>query len=319
MSGERVGDDDTTSTGAPAEEPRPAGDEPPAKHRHAAPGTPVRGVTPTPDTPPHVDPEAAPGADPAPATTGASASTEQPTPAATPAPTEQRGRGWGSRSHLLVALLCALLGFAIVVQVNQTRSDEFALLRQDDLVRLLDEITIRNDQLEAEQAQLTIDRNDLSSGADAQAVAERNAEVQGILAGTVPVRGPGIELVVREQSRRVPSSAWVNLVEELRNAGAEAIEVGGVRVGASSWFSDGDDGVVLDGVPVTSPVVVKAIGDPQTLEVALGIPGGALATLRTHEARTEIESLETMEILTVRALTAPEVASPAPEPSPSSG
>ena len=274
----------------------------PARHRHAAPATP----------------------DPVPAGSPVAAAAEAGSEARPAAPESDptspvRGRGWGTRSHLLVALLCALLGFAIVVQVNQTRSDEFALLRQDDLVRLLDEITIRNDQLEAEQAQLTIDRNDLSSGADAQAVAERNAEVQGILAGTVPVRGPGIELVVREQGRVVPASAWVNLVEELRNAGAEAIEVGGVRVGASSWFSDTDDGVVLDGVAITSPVTVKAIGDPQTLEVALGIPGGALATLRTSEARTEIQSMEVIQILTVRALTTPEVASPAPEPRPPSG
>lgn len=230
-----------------------------------------------------------------------------------------RDKGWGTRSHLLVALLCALLGFAIVVQVRQTRSDEFALLRQDDLVRLLDEITIRNDQLESEQAQLTLDRNDLRSGADAQAVAERNAEVQGILAGTVPVEGPGVDLLVREQGRVVPASAWVNLVEELRNAGAEAIEIDGVRVGASTWFSDVDGGVVVDGVALTSPVTVLAIGDPQTIDVALQIPGGALATLRTNDALTTLDSRERVEILAVRDLTSPREASPAPEDAASSG
>ena len=230
-----------------------------------------------------------------------------------------RNKGWGTRSHLLVALLCALLGFAIVVQVRQTRSDEFALLRQDDLVRLLDEITIRNDQLESEQAQLTLDRNDLRSGADAQAVAERNAEVQGILAGTVPVEGPGVDLLVREQGRVVPASAWVNLVEELRNAGAEAIEIDGVRVGASTWFSDVDGGVVVDGVALTSPVTVLAIGDPQTIDVALQIPGGALATLRTNDALTTLDSRERVEILAVRDLTPPREASPAPEDAASSG
>ncbi|GMA31248.1 DUF881 domain-containing protein [Litorihabitans aurantiacus] len=227
--------------------------------------------------------------------------------------------GWGTRSQLLVALLCALLGFAIVVQVRQTRSDELALMRQDDLVRLLDEITLRNDQLEAEQAQLTLDRNELRTGADAQEVAERTAQVQGILAGTVAVEGPGIDLLVREQASTVPSSAWVNLVEELRNAGAEAIEIDGVRVGAATWFADADGGVVVDGEPLSSPVTVRAIGDPQTLEVALQIPGGALATLRSNDALTTLEGRDRVEILAVRDLVTPDRASRAPDGAEGSG
>lgn len=267
----------------------------------------------------HASPDPAPASSPAPSP-GPSPDRTGATPSPRPAPGgNARDKGWGTRSHLLVALLCALLGFAIVVQVRQTRSDEFALLRQDDLVRLLDEITIRNDQLESEQAQLTLDRNDLRSGADAQAVAERNAEVQGILAGTVPVMGPGVELLVREQGRVVPASAWVNLVEELRNAGAEAIEIDGVRVGASTWFSDVDGGVVVDGVALTSPITVLAIGDPQTIDVALQIPGGALATLRTNDALTTLGSRERVEILAVRELMAPQEASPVPEDAASSG
>lgn len=253
--------------------------------------------------------------DPAPPTRHRHAPERDP---ATPAGGRPKER-WGTRSQLLVALLCALLGFAIVVQVRQTRSDDLAFLRQDDLVRLLDEITIRNDQLEAEQAQLTLDRNDLASGADAQAVAERNAEVQGILAGTVPVEGPGIVLIVREQDAVVPASAWVNVVEELRNAGAEAIEVGGVRVGASTWFADDDGEVVVDGVSLDDPVQIRAIGDSQTLQVAMEIPGGALATLRSHDALTQLDTRQDVEIVSVRELEAPEVASPAPEEQESSG
>lgn len=267
-----------------AAEPTPVGA--PARHRHAAPA-------PTPD----------PDGDPTTSQTGRP---------------ERRSGTWGTSSHVLVAVLCALLGFAIVVQVRQTQSDELASLRQDDLVRLLDEITLRNDQLETEQSQLLTDRTDLATGADAQEVAQRNAEVQGILAGTVPVQGPGIQLVVTTTGP-VPASAWVNVVEELRNAGAEAIEIGGVRVGASTWFADATEGLQADGVTIASPVVLQAIGDPQTLEVALGIPGGALATLRTYDATTSITSAQELQIRSVRELRTPEVASPAPEASPSSG
>lgn len=230
-----------------------------------------------------------------------------------PADVPQTGRkGLLARSHLLVALLCAALGFAIVIQVRQTHSDDYATMRQDDLVQLLDEITQRNEELEADQAKLILDRNDLASGVDAQEVAERNAEVQAILAGTVPVRGAGIHVTVREVGDPIPAAAWVNLLEELRNAGAEAIEIEGVRVGASSAFTDTDNGTELDGVLLISPVPVAAIGDPNSLEVALEIPGGALATLRQRDAATEVRRIDDLIIRSVRELDPPEVAQPAP-------
>lgn len=219
---------------------------------------------------------------------------------------------WTRRSHLLVALLLAGLGFALVLQVRQVAGDDLAALRQDELVRLLDEITQRNDTLEAEQAQLVLDRADLVSGANAWEVAQRNAEVQGILAGTIGVTGPGIEITILG-AEGVPASGWVNLIEELRIAGAEAIEVNGVRVGASSWFEDAVDGVTLDETTITSPVTVKAIGDGQTLDVALGIPGGALATLRSYDARTQVTRMDSLVIDSVVDLRDPVFATPAPD------
>ncbi|PFG19683.1 DUF881 domain-containing protein [Serinibacter salmoneus] len=219
---------------------------------------------------------------------------------------------WTRRSHLLVALLVAGLGFALVLQVRQVAGDDLAALRQDELVRLLDEITQRNDTLEAEQAQLVLDRADLVSGANAWEVARRNAEVQGILAGTIPVSGPGIEIAILGADG-VPASGWVNLIEELRIAGAEAIEVNGVRVGAASWFDDAVGGVLLDDVEISSPVTVKAIGDGQTLDVALGIPGGALATLRSYDARTQVTRADALVITSVVELSDPVFATPAPE------
>lgn len=233
-----------------------------------------------------------------------------------PAPERKRaGQGWVTRSHILVAVLCAALGFAIVVQVRQTHADEYSLLRQNDLVALLDEITQRNDRLEAEQAQLILDRNDLEAGIGASEVAERNATVQAILAGTVPVEGPGIELTITESGTTIPASSWVNLVEELRNSGAEAIEIGSVRFGAASWFADDGARVLVDGVPLTSPVTVRAIGDPQALEGGIQFRGGALPTLRSHGALTQVERVDSLAITSVRALRSPQIAQPAPEES----
>ena len=47
------------------------------------------------------------------------------------------------RGHLLPAVLCAVLGFAVVVQVRATQDTGLEGLRQTDLVRILDDVSER--------------------------------------------------------------------------------------------------------------------------------------------------------------------------------
>ncbi|MEE6296019.1 DUF881 domain-containing protein [Georgenia wangjunii] len=221
-----------------------------------------------------------------------------------------------SAVHVLIVLLCVGVGFALVAQVRHTHDDSLATMRQDDLVRLLDELTERNNNLVLEGNALRRELAELESGsstrAAAQEAAEQQARVQGILAGTLPVVGPGVALTIHDPGRDVSALTLVNVLEELRNAGAEAIELSGQRLTASSWITGGGDGVVVTGTEVSPPYVWRAIGDPQTLAVALDIPGGALASIRTAGGTAVLEEHEELEITSVRALTAPEYATPVP-------
>ncbi len=225
-------------------------------------------------------------------------------------PTGNRGRGW--RSQRLVATLCLLLGFAIVVQVRQTQGDELAGLRQNDLVRLLDEITQRNEALAQEASELREDRAALLSGSDASRSAEDYLEVQRILAGTAPVEGPGVVVTVAGTAS-LTAQEMVHMLEELRNAGAEAIELSGVRVVTSSWFLEQNGALVVDGTTLPTTHEWRVIGDPGTLAGALDIPGGALAAVRSKGAEVEVTERELVQITAIREVTVPEYASPAPE------
>ena len=60
-----------------------------------------------------------------------------------------------TRAQVIVGLLCAVLGFALVVQVRSNRDDALTSLRQDELVRILDDVTRRSEELE-EQIRITI-------------------------------------------------------------------------------------------------------------------------------------------------------------------
>lgn len=82
----------------------------------------------------------------------------------------------------------------------------------------------------------------------------------------------------------------LDLVQELRDAGAEAIAVNGRRVGARTAFSSRRGQVAVDDQVVSAPYEVVAIGDPATLEVGLRIPGGAADTLGALQGVTvEVE------------------------------
>lgn len=219
-----------------------------------------------------------------------------------------------NRSQLLAAVLCAALGFALVVQVQQSAQDPLSSARQDDLVRLLDEVTQRSEQLAEQVAELSRTRDELRSGTgQAQAavdLAEERASAEGILSGRLPAVGPGLEIVIRDREGLLDAAKMFNVLEELRNAGAEVVELDGVRLVTSTWFRDSQDGVVVDGHLLESPYRWTVIGDPSTLSPALEIPGGALATVRTAGAEATTTEHDEVEVTAVREPDEPQHATP---------
>ena len=318
-----------------AAEPRPvddAGAE--AQHgRHAGEHAAGHDASPDADVPAHHAAHHASRTAPEPAgeTADPDAQAEEPAPA-TPAPAADRAAGSGSllgwsglrsllrprlnTSQLIVAVLCAALGFALIVQVHQNQSDNLSSLRQSDLVRLLDDVTQRTQTLEREQSDLTATRDELKSATGSQQaaidLATERAQTQGILSGRLPATGPGIRLTIKQSTQTVGAATMFNVLEELRNAGAEAIQVNDVRLVASSWFEVHGDTLVADGQPLESPYVWRAIGDPDTLAPALGIPGGALAAVRNTGATAEVSTSKKIDVTATREPGTPQYATPTP-------
>jgi uncharacterized protein YlxW (UPF0749 family) len=215
------------------------------------------------------------------------------------------------RDQLVIAVLCALLGFGIFAQVRSVRTDEvLATARPEDLVQLLDSLDQRNQRLDDELTTLTALRERLVTGQDSQraAAAARRARDNelGILAGTVPAVGPG---VVIRMSGPVSASLLLDTVQELRDAGAEAIQIDGVRVVAQTAFVPGArGGVDVDSTTVGAgggDVVVKAIGDPTTLSSSLRIPGGVVDTAGSDGVKVTIAPSNRVLVDALRPLKAP--------------
>jgi uncharacterized protein YlxW (UPF0749 family) len=218
--------------------------------------------------------------------------------------------------RVAVALLCAVLGFAVVVQVRRTAAgDTLSSARPDDLVEILDGLQRREDDLNNEiadlQATLAKLRGSGASSAEALAEAQRQATALGILTGTVAAVGTGVRLVIKDPANTVPPELLLDAVEELRNAGAEAFQVGPVRIGMNSSFTGSAGAIKLDGVPLKAPYTVLAIGDPPTLAAAVAIPGGVLDTVSRAGGTMTTTQSGRISISALRPARAPLYARPA--------
>ncbi|MET8770513.1 DUF881 domain-containing protein [Streptomyces sp. NPDC004658] len=219
-----------------------------------------------------------------------------------------------TRAQLIVAVLLFGLGFGLAVQVASNSDTDSALrgARQEDLVRILDELDSRTQRLQDEKQGLEKQRQELQSSSDQAAEARRQtAEKErqlGILAGTVAAQGPGITMTIEDTKGTVQADMLLDAIQELRAAGAEAIQVNGVRVVAGTYFTDAGKSVSVDGNKITAPYRFKVIGKPQDLEPALNIPGGVVQTLEKEQATVTVERSDKIVVDALRQAKRPDYA-----------
>jgi uncharacterized protein YlxW (UPF0749 family) len=217
----------------------------------------------------------------------------------------------------VVGVLLAVLGFAAITQVRTNNTDDtYAGYREQDLVDALSALTGTSQRAQSQINQLETTRDRLEQNQQAQQAAietaQKQAEELSILAGWVPATGPGIRLTVTEGPRPVEVTMVLDTIEELRSAGAEAMQVNGkVRLVAQTAIEPAPGGLRIDGTLVTSPYVLDAIGDPHTLHGALELVDGPIAQFREEAGATvHVDELDSLDISAVRKPTTPQYAQP---------
>lgn len=224
-----------------------------------------------------------------------------------------------SRGQVIVAVLLALLGFAAVVQVRANDQDEnFTGARQGDLIGLINTLSLATDRAENEIADLRRTRDSLRDDTEATRtavnLARQRAQVLGILAGTEPAIGPGVRITVEARPGDIGTDQILNGLQELRDSGAEAIEVNDtVRVVAETAITDSPSGLSVGGVVLEPPYVIDAIGAPTTLADALTFPGGFIVEVQQVGGRVTVEESENIEIASTREVPEARYAEPVTE------
>jgi uncharacterized protein YlxW (UPF0749 family) len=122
-------------------------------------------------------------------------------------------------------------------------------------------------------------------------------------------------LTISDPGGHVRADMLLDTLQELRAAGAEAIQINDVRVVANTYFSDDltSGGVEIDGRKVSQPYRFKVIGNPDDLEPALNIPGGVVQTLEKEQATVGVVRNEKIVVDALRSAKKPDYARSTPE------
>lgn len=204
------------------------------------------------------------------------------------------------RNRFALTVVCAVLGFLVVVQLkSQASAPGLSGQTAQELTVLVANLSTRNDQLRDEISTLEAQATDLSEGqtrgdSSVDAVRSDLARVKAWI-GLAPVRGPGVEVTV---AGPLPGDGVEDLLNELRNAGAEAIAVEDTRIVPGAVVAGASGSLTLGDQALGNPLHIRAIGTPSILTGSLTRVGGPIAQLgaRFPEVLIEVDAVDSMDL-----------------------
>ncbi|MDF2545489.1 DUF881 domain-containing protein [Anaerosolibacter sp.] len=194
-----------------------------------------------------------------------------------------------SRWKFNILLFAILIGFAISLQVKNVKGEyQYVPLKVIHDYK----VSIESEEKELENLhRIVLDKKKQiqeyerikEEGGDIEDAMLRELNEQKLIAGFVDVEGPGVILVLNDGTRELyegedPNAVLVHdidvltLVNDLKEAGAEALSINGQRVLSTSEMTCAGYTIRINNQVFAQPFIIKAIGDPKTLEAALKAP-----------------------------------------------
>lgn len=193
------------------------------------------------------------------------------------------------KTPLFIALF--MFGVLVSTQYSTQRALENSLVSQDqgDLVTLVKSLNEKRGQLEIEVDNLFNSKTSLDEkaavGSNLVTSLETELKQLKLLNGAIPVHGTGILITITGDSNLMYLDL-IDLVNELWVSGAEAVAINEHRITNTTTIYRAEDAnhrlvITINNEPLLSPVVIKAIGNSDTLEKGLSFTGGIIDNLNT--------------------------------------
>ncbi|MEA4814648.1 MAG: DUF881 domain-containing protein [Oscillospiraceae bacterium] len=208
-----------------------------------------------------------------------------------------------------ISVVCIILGLLFAMQFKGVRAnsttDSLNTTRAQTLQELLNEERESNEkqktQIESLEKELAIYRDAASSDESNDELMARISELE-MEAGLTDVSGEGVEVVLNDSKAAdttgdeadylIHDSDILSVINELRDAGAEALSLNGNRILATSEVRCSGSVVTINGTRTSAPFVIDAIGDSDTMFNALMMRNGVVDVLKQWSIQVDVTQLD---------------------------
>lgn len=200
---------------------------------------------------------------------------------------------------ITLGIMCLILTMMTVIQVKTTNSSNKLVSQsltdndlRDQVLRWKERYDVTYSALQASEKRLEQVRQNASENTDGSLEKEKELKKNNILIGLTDVSGEGVIVTLKDNTNISsdstildPTYALVHygdilgIVNELKNAGAEAISINEQRVISTTSITCEGNVINVNGEKVSSPFVIKAIGSSIYMNSALVRPGGTIEFL----------------------------------------
>jgi uncharacterized protein YlxW (UPF0749 family) len=207
----------------------------------------------------------------------------------------------GTPLRLIITITAVVLGLAVGTAVMALRAPApEAVQARTALETKVAQLGQTVQELSTTGQVLAADVESLQSEVlkSADPAAARDATALAIAAGASAITGPGLEVKLIEDAAaitqgnndaRISAGDLHTIVNGLWQAGAEAISINDIRLTATSPISVAGQALLVDLVPVASPVQINAVGDGEVMEIKFArTPAGARVALLRNQYGAKI-------------------------------
>lgn len=203
-------------------------------------------------------------------------------------------------TKILIFVVCAIMGFMISMQLKSNRQ------AQTVSVQRAEDLSVRLQQVEADRNKLAAELEQYRTG-KASSTLKKEMDNLNAYAGLTALEGKGVVFTVDDSQQAVKPGENQNLyiihdedllrvVNELRAAGAEAIAINDQRVTGRSEIRCVGPTVLVNETRLAAPFVIRAIGNPQTMESSLKLRGGVLDNFKFWGIKAEVAKSNKVQV-----------------------
>lgn len=219
---------------------------------------------------------------------------------------------------ITIGIMCFLLTMGIVIQLNTIKEANKTLGKSNNVDNeLRDEVLKWKEKYDStyasllkEQKELENKREEATKNDSDSAELQEELKMANKLLGLTDVTGSGIIITIADSDNKISqtmagiidanvllvhSTDLIQIVNELKNAGAEAISINGERIVLTTSITCDGNVVLVNGEKVGSPFQIKAIGNPELLS-NLTIPGGYLELMERDGVQIELKKSDKISI-----------------------